>query len=557
MAKWSIRVITLLLYQLLLLDPHHSLPLPRSDSIYRGEVPIGKGDGIQWKPVQFKMLKLNATERNYIDATELVPHVWSESLKVNHFLPICDPSPLAAHLMCRTAKHDTFTRMVEVDGTSSTADHYMAMQCKPSAVTIEGCSIHPVASCSRVAEITCGGCGGSVDLKQDDVVTISSPGYPDALFPMVDCEWHFRSPSAASPVTIDFEEFDLPTDCAASTVTVGSLLENEMLLMVKEKHCGSDPPVGFESDSTEAVLRYSSWHGAGLSSDGGHRGFKATVRVKAMKDKMHLGLALGFTAAIMLFFIILAAAYHKRIIKIKQMNEERSKLHTREAVTQAGDDSPDLVYTRLPEPVVQVVRPQSARAPLKTIFHRADLENSSRRAHQSKRSSPHVLHKVSFKSPKLSPSVSPITGTPLRNLPMGKNRPFQWLTDKLAPQKLKEPVSYDGYLGRNVSIRCRSSSLPFLLEPDDKDTSKPSYHAIPNLDHEELHNETGSYRTAVNKSHLTTPRVGPFSSRNSRASGGHPEAFYTPSPESTNSPIPVINLEDCNEDGCRLVKTFK
>jgi hypothetical protein len=94
-----------------------------------------------------------------------------------------------------------------------------------------------------------------------------------------------------------------------------------------------------------------------------------------MKDEMHLSVALGFTAAILLVLIILACAYHKRIVKMKRLNEHQSKRYTEEYVCREGQDSPDHIYTKLAEPVVTVERPESRR-PLQTIFERESLRKA-------------------------------------------------------------------------------------------------------------------------------------------------------------------------------------
>ena len=85
---------------------------------------------------------------------------------------------------------------------------------------------------------------------------------------------------------------------------------------------------------------------------------------------MHLGLALGFTAAAVFIFIIIACVYHKRIVKSKRENELQAKLYTHHSFKNDGEDLPDHIYSQLPDPEVNITR-LATRKPLETIFVRS------------------------------------------------------------------------------------------------------------------------------------------------------------------------------------------
>ena len=222
-------------------------------------------------------------ETESVENKELVPHIWSKQLGVDHFVPICDPNPLAAHLICRTAGYETFVDLKEVSGASLTGQHFVGMICKALASQIEDCKIIPTDSCSRLAEITCGSCGGEHSLDFKEEIYITSPGYPHRILPLSHCEWRLISPSSENPIIVTFEDFDLPSDCKVAGVRIGSLLRTNQLLMVSKPHCGDEKPEEYQSYSTVAVLRYSSWQGNRAPGSVDYRGFKAKVMVKSKR----------------------------------------------------------------------------------------------------------------------------------------------------------------------------------------------------------------------------------------------------------------------------------
>jgi hypothetical protein len=117
------------------------------------------------------------------------------------------------------------------------------------------------------------------------------------------------------------------------------------------------------------------------------------------------------------------------------------------------------------------------------------------------------------------------------------------LVRTMLKKNLTDPVS-EGYITRPISIRRRdrASSFPFLFGNGSNSASLKKKEAEP---HYVSVQDSDSFKTAGSKSvGLSVNRV-----------GGHHGTFYTPSPESSSS-IPVINLEDCNEDGCKFVKTI-
>ncbi|GAU98309.1 hypothetical protein RvY_09473 [Ramazzottius varieornatus] len=497
------------------------------------EILVSKDDGFVWKEVAFKMMPLNNNsvgwETESVENKELVPHIWSKQLGLNYFVPICDPSVLAAHLMCRSGGFETFIDMKEVNGSSLANQHFVRMVCRTLASQIEDCRIIPADSCSRLAEITCGTCGGERSLNFNEELYITSPGYPHRILPLSHCEWRFVSPSSENPIIFAFEDFDLPHDCKVAGVRMGSLLRTGQLLMIGKPHCGEEKPEEYESSSTVAVLRYSSWQGNRAPGSVHFRGFKAKIVGKIIKDEMHLGLALGFTAAAVCILIIIACVYHKRIRKQKKENELRAKLYTHQSFKDDGDDLPDHIYSQLPDPEVKIAR-TGTRKPLQTIYVKTSdkkPELPPRRSpgwqpQKSERDSavPSSKKEVSFFIPadftnRVGTPYEPSSGensyvlpTPNRLL-LVKPCPRMAKLKALLGKKISEPVS-DGFLGRNISIRRRNrvGSAPVVSNAVVTPKSKIK--------------EESEYISVMNSG--------------------------------SNSSVPVINLLDCDEDGCKFVR---
>lgn len=209
----------------------------------------------------------------------LVPHIWSAEIGTD-FLPTCDPTPIVAHLICREMGFDTYTALYEVDTSSYSGQKYVALTCPAAVKNINDCTISSASTCPRLAELSCGKCGGDVQLEDEKPIVVTSPGYPYRLLPVVGCRWNFISPSKESPVQIEFDDFDLPHNCKVGGVRVGSLLRSGYLLTRGNRVCGDEKPEEFESHSTVAVLSYYSWLGSRAPKNMFHRGFRAVVRIR-------------------------------------------------------------------------------------------------------------------------------------------------------------------------------------------------------------------------------------------------------------------------------------
>lgn len=88
-----------------------------------------------------------------------------------------------------------------------------------------------------------------------------------------------------------------------------------------------------------------------------------------LKDDLHLGVALGFAAVMLLVFFVIGAIYHKRITKVKRRHEYESRMYTVTAMAHDGRSSPDHVYQSVPKfgQTQTFVRPVD-RKPLQTVY---------------------------------------------------------------------------------------------------------------------------------------------------------------------------------------------
>ncbi|XP_055335145.1 uncharacterized protein LOC129586136 isoform X2 [Paramacrobiotus metropolitanus] len=497
------------------------------------------------KVVAFKFMPLNlsaeaaplmsSSDQPSAARSLLVPHVMSTDVTKNNFLPICDPNALVSHLICREAGFETFRELKEVDVSLSVVSDYVTLTCKSTATSINECILSSIQSCSRLSHIICGSCGGTVHLQEDKPLVVMSPGFPSRILPVVACQWTFLSPTPEYPVTVQFDDFELLEDCKTSGVMVGSLLRSGQLLISGKRFCGSEKPEDFESDSPVAVLNYYSWYGYKAPQNVFMRGFRAVVRTKVVRDDVHLGVALGFTAAALVVLAIIGAIYHKRITKFKRRNEYAAKAWTRN--TLAGATSPDHVYQSMPVGHGNPHAPLNYnRQPLRTIY----IAGGPAGPELPPRSpSLQAAHDIKYQTAGSgNEEVESEYVTPNRSLLDAAKKPvestLQFLKSVLKTRAV-QPVS-DGFLARNTTIRRRDRASSFPLLGD----------ATSDMGNEYSDDSTYvSVMSTDTKKHLgsapkTPSTLDKFTGDKStlRKSGS----------------VPEINLEDCNDKGCTFVK---
>ena len=128
--------------------------------------------------------------------------------------------------------------------------------------------------------------------------------------------------------------------------------------------------------------------------------------------------------------------------------------------------------------------------------------------------------------------TSYVLPTPSRLLPVNPC-PRMAKLKALLGKKVSEPVS-DGFLGRNISVRRRdrAGSAPVISN----EVSHPQFQLAGESDYVSVLNSDSDYK--LNKGGKANPKL----RRGSSATSG------------SNSSVPVINLENCDEDGCKFVK---
>lgn len=82
-------------------------------------------------------------------------------------------------------------------------------------------------------------CGGVIQVMNNEIRTLTSPGYPNEYENFLNCKWELRAPPNYS-IFVNFTDFDLEENshCESDTLTIKSRLAEENSLVNHGRYCG-------------------------------------------------------------------------------------------------------------------------------------------------------------------------------------------------------------------------------------------------------------------------------------------------------------------------------